>query len=165
MIRVKMQARNAIIAANRDMLQKRKDAYVLKATRDGVVSQILEQPGNVINAGLPIMTLVTERPDHVIGFLPEVHLAELEAGDKVRVWRQTGGPGRGVAAVVESISPDVQGLPTRINPIRGQILRGRRVMVRFAEAHDFVPGETVEIREVKAGWGATFVDVWSRLFR
>ena len=157
-IRAKMTARNATIEASRKMLQRRKDNFLLRATRDGVVSTILEQPGNVINAGQPILTLIAERPEHIVGFLPEVHVTDLTVGEKAYVWRMNQ-MGPHVPAVVISVSPDVQALPARISPIQGQPLRGRRVMLKLQGEHDFIPGETVEIHEAGAG----FSGLWDRL--
>ena len=162
-IEQKMAARNETLRATVEMIERRRENYTLRANRDGVVSAILEQPGNVINAGTPIMTIVAEHPEHVIGFLPEVHLTELNAGERVLVWRQSG-RSRRVPGVIESISPDVQALPGRVSPIRGQTLRGRRVIVKLEGEHDFIPGETVEIRELRTGWGAV-LESWARLFR
>jgi len=146
-----MEARNASIEATRKMLLRRKEHFTLRATRDGVVSTILEQPGNVINAGQPILTLIAEHPQHVIGFLPEVHVTDLTVGERAYVWRGNR-VGRRVAAVVVSVSPDVQALPGRVSPIQGQALRGRRVLLKLEGPHDFIPGETVEIHEAGAGF-------------
>jgi len=157
-IKSKMAARNATIEANQNLFQRRKDAYTLRATRSGTVSRLLVQPGNVVNSGLPILTLVTEHPDYIVGFLPEVHVTDLRPGEKVLAWRQNG-KGSAVYAAVESVSPDVMQLPGRVSPIANEAIRGRRVMLRIEGPHDFIPGETVEIHEAHTGWLA----FWDRL--
>ena len=110
------------------------------------------------------MHVVDEHPTRVIGFLPEVRPVNLTVGERVLVWRQNepavwsfGSRRLAVTAVVDSISPDIEALPTRINPLQvqvqgGQPLRGRRIILRLEGQHDFSPGETMEIHEIHAGW-------------
>jgi len=150
-IRQKMATRTAILKANRARLALKRNTYVLRATRDGVVSRIFHEAGDVIAAGEPILRLVGQRSSRVVGFLPEIHLTDLSVGQKTSVWRGTGRREK-VTAVVTSIAPEVQSLPGRISPIPGQPLRGRRVILTITDPHDFVPGETVQVRTEGTSW-------------
>lgn len=159
-IRAKMKARNAVFLSTIEMLQTRASTYTLRAAHDGVVSQILLIPGNVVNAGTPILTLVAEHPKYVIGFLPEVHLGDLPVGQKALVWRSTDRAAK-TPALVTSIAPDVRALPARISPVGNQPIRGRRVVLELRAEHNFIPGETVEINSVPP----SLKEIITRLFQ
>ena len=146
------RARQDILAAARRAREVQRAAYELKAGTDGEVSEVLHRPGEVVPAGDPVLRIVQSRSDRIVGFLPEELLAAVDVGETVLVWREHGSPGPEYRAVVESISPDIQGLPRRISPIRGQSLRGRRVMIRLQEEHDLVPGESVQVQIGHSLW-------------
>ncbi len=162
----KTQSAAAIIEATRETYIRRRNNGALRANLDGTVARILIWPGNIVAAGTPIMNIVDDKPRNVIGFLPEVRPVNLKAGQEVLVWRQNepslllpGGQKSAVTAVVSSISPNVEALPVRINPLQvqvqgGQPIRGRRILFKLQGAHDFSPGKTVEIGQIHAGWRA-----------
>lgn len=146
-IREKARAVLVIAEAKRRQLDLRRTNYVLRAARAGIVSQVLHNPGDVVPAAEPVLRVIPA-PDHVAGFLPEIQLSELQVGQCVCIRRRSG-LGLPVAAVVESIGPEVQTLPGRVAPIRGQPLRGRRVLLKLPDGHPFLPGETVTISNAK----------------
>lgn len=163
----KTESSVAIVEAARDLVLKRKDAYTLRAARDGVVARVYIHPGNVVAAGVPIVSIVAEQPSHVIGFLPESRPIDLRVGDPVQVWRLNN-PATPVPSVVSSLSPAFEALPLRVNALQvqvqgGQPLRGRRIVLDLPEAHDFIPGESVEIRQPRRGLLA-FLDDVERFF-
>lgn len=153
----------AIVAAEREMCVRRRQEYTLKANRTGIVARVFISVGNVVPAGTPILSIVEGKPRHVIGFLPEFRPGSFAVGQSVMLWRQNENQGGVVAqraaymAIVEAVSPAVEALPVRISPMQvqvqgGQPLRGRRVIFRLPDEHDFSPGETVEIHEIHEGW-------------
>jgi multidrug resistance efflux pump len=149
------QANAAVIGATLEHLEARKRSHALRAMRDGVVSQILFWPGTVVNSGTAIIQIVAEHPQRVIGFLPEVHSQDFPMGQRTLVWRMTGRwPNRGgkVPAEVVSISPDVEALPPGVSPYPTQPVRGRRLVLQLLGAHDFIPGEAVEISQPPMPW-------------
>jgi multidrug resistance efflux pump len=146
----KVKAREAIAASKRDLVGLRRENYELRAARDGVVSLVLHNPGDVVSAGDPVVRVIAGS-EQVVGFLPEIQLAGLTIGEKVSINRSTG-RGSSVGGVVAAIGPEVQTLPGRISPIRGQPLRGRRVMVKLEVGHNFISGETVTICDTEPSW-------------
>lgn len=148
-------ARYEIQARLREINARRRDDYTLRASRDGVVSRVEYMPGDVVQSGATVVRIVAGNPDNVTGFLPEVYLSRVSEGRSAWVWRQ-GNPMRKTAAVVESVEPEVRALPGRISPVRGQSLRGRRVVFSLLESHDFLPGETVRV-----GFGQA--SLWHRI--
>lgn len=154
-IKAMRAATDEIIRTTREQRQILRGSYVLRAVRDGVVSQIFHQPGDVVTAGDPIIRLVGERPERIIGFLPEIHLGDMKVGDPVWIWRQNGESGH-IEAVIESIAPEIETLPGRVSPIRGDPLRGRRLVLSFPAGQDLLPGETVRLQLPALGWAGWF---------
>jgi multidrug resistance efflux pump len=144
------KARREVFDQSRQRRQIQRGLYELHATRDGVVAQISSVPGDVVNSGVEIMRIVSVQSSRIIGFLPELHVSELKVGQEAFAWRQKG-QGIKVPCVVVSIAPDVRALPGRVSPIRGQPLRGRRVVFKIVGEHDFIPGETVTASAKSAG--------------
>jgi multidrug resistance efflux pump len=151
----KMEARGAIFELTRRMGELQLSTCSLKATRDGIVSRIFHEEGDVVPAGEPILRLVAPTSMRIIGFLPEQYVGDLQVGRR-GVARPHSGNGANVPVVIESISPEVSALPGRVSPIRGQSIRGRRVVFSILdENHGLVPGQTVRIHDAEAeGIGA-----------
>lgn len=144
-IQQKKEARTGIFNAGKVQQELRKSLYTLRATREGVVSRIYAEPGNVIKAGDVLVRIVLSKPTQVEGFLPENFLAEIAIGQEFQVVRAVG-RSPVFTARVASIAPEVMSLPGRISPINAQSLRGRRVLLDLDGETDLVPGETVKIR-------------------
>ncbi len=143
------QWQETIFAKSQERRQRQLDTYTLKAAISGVVSRINHAPGEVVPSGEPVLRIVQRTSDTIVGFLPEDYIHDVGVGDSVLVWRSNGGS-RKRTATVESISPDVQGLPGRINPMRP--VRGRRVIMRMADSRGMIPGETVQVNLRESGW-------------
>ena len=85
-------------------------------------------------------------PIRVVGFLPESDLSAVAIGTPAKIYptvslRETGV----ISGRVAQISPAVYSLPERASPIRGQVVRGRRVVLELDEEANLIPGETVSI--------------------
>jgi HlyD family secretion protein len=143
----KAEARGKILTANRQELLLQKQNYVLRATSGGVVSRIYHTPGEVIQAGEAILRLVGAESNRIIGFLPEGPVDELTVGLSVNILCQSRRSAP-LTATVESIAPEVQALPGRMSPSRGQVVRGRRVLLRLDNGRMLTPGETVMISKI-----------------
>jgi len=143
-VKEEVEAREAILNSSLERRRLQRESYTLRANSDGIVSRIYDEPGSVVRGGDPLILLISERSNLVVGFLPEVYLTELQEGQKVYVQRQNK-KGNKVNAVVKAISPEIRALPGRISPIRNQPMRGRRVMVALEQDDIFIPGETVRI--------------------
>ncbi|MGJ8640862.1 MAG: HlyD family secretion protein [Opitutaceae bacterium] len=129
-----------------NLLKIRRDGYTLRANQNGVVANIERQPGDVVEPGGAIVSLLIEAPSRIVGFLPESNLSAIAVGTPANIYptvslNQTGV----VPARVVQISPAVYSLPERVSPIRGQVVRGRRVTFELLENVSLVPGETVSI--------------------
>ena len=128
------------------LLNMRRDGYTLRAQQEGIVAQVDRQPGDVVDSGGSIASLLIQGPIRVEGFLPENDVSAVAIGTPANIYptvslRETGV----IDAHVIQISPAVYSLPERASPIRGQIVRGRRVVLELNEEANLIPGETVSI--------------------
>jgi HlyD family secretion protein len=128
-----------------NLLKQRRESYILRANRDGVISEVFHRPGDVVAAGVPIATVIEEQAALVIGFLPEVMAREAHVGMDAYLTHATI-QGRAVKARVVALAPDILGLPSRINPVPSRSYRGRRIVLQPVEPNDFFPGESVNIQ-------------------
>ncbi|MDF1859072.1 MAG: biotin/lipoyl-binding protein [Verrucomicrobiales bacterium] len=128
------------------LLNIRRDGYTLRAKQEGVVAEIDGQPGDVVEPGGTIASLLIQGPIRVVGFLPESDLSAVAIGTPANIYptvslRETGV----ISGRVAQVSPAVYSLPERASPIRGQVVRGRRVVLDLDEVVNLIPGETVSI--------------------
>lgn len=150
---------NAIAAQDRflagrellEALKARKAAYVLKASNDGTVSRVARRPGDMVTAASPVVTIVVNGSQHVIAFVPEALARTVGAGTKTWVARPLQSK-VGFDATVKAMGPEVMSLPTRLSPIPGQTVRGRRAIITIDQANDFMPGEAAHIFLGKPWW-------------
>lgn len=133
------------------LLKQRRNLYVLRAQQDGIISRIEKEPGEVVQAGEPILSLVVEGSQFVIGFLPEWDAYNVEVGRKV-VLRSPVGRRREVPATVTALGPEILALPGRISPVPGQTMRGRRIILEPEDPDAFLPGESVSIHMAEPWW-------------
>lgn len=128
------------------LLNLRREAYTLRAQQDGVVSQINREPGEVVEPGGSVASLLIKGPIRVVGFLPESDLSAVAVGTPANIYPTVSLQETGVIpARVLQISPAVYSLPERASPIRGQIVRGREVVLELEREANLIPGETVSI--------------------
>jgi multidrug resistance efflux pump len=148
-----------VFAKSQERRKRQLDTYILKSASSGIVSRINHVPGEVVPAGEPILRIVRKNSDTIVGFLPESDIHEVDIGDSVVVWRSNASSCKTIA-IVESISPDIQGLPGRVNPM--QPMRGRRVIMRMQGSHGMIPGETVQVSLNRTGWPDTIISFLRR---
>lgn len=151
--------RKQLLAAGQTMRRLQKEGYVLRSGSDGVVTEVLHVPGVIVPAGDPVVRVVHEITDRVSGFLPETHLHGVKVGDRMIIFPRGERKILSFRATVESVSPEVASLPTRLSPINSQPVRGRRVILKLEGDTDLLPGETVEIRSEENMWAR-----WRRLW-
>jgi membrane fusion protein, multidrug efflux system len=113
----------------------------LLATSAGVVTAVLAEAGQVVNAGQPVFRVATEGAHEVLINVPEGRLdAFRRATDlKVRLWAQ---PGRLYEARVREITPQAE-RATRTHPARVSILNGDE-SVRLGMTAAVLMGERLE---------------------
>ena len=143
--RLQDDLQGAVSREQQRLLQMRIDGYSLRAPRDGTISRVFKQPGEVVAAGEPILHLVAGGNGRIIGFLPERQARDVSVGDEGYV-ESARSASRRIHATVTVVGPDIVTHPGRVSLIRGQPIRGRRLVLTPDEGHGLLPGETVSIR-------------------
>lgn len=117
---------------------------VLKAPVDGTVGTILMRIGDVVGAGMPVLTVVTTRPGHVVAYVPERVVAKFLQGSAVEL-RKTGLIVTPVIGQVVELGPLVEEVPIRSRPSPAVPAWGRRVVVKLDKPIDLLPGEAFRV--------------------
>jgi len=136
------------------LLQMRRDGYFLRAQRDGTISRVFKQPGEVVAAGEVVLRLVAGGNGRIVSFLPEGQARNVSVGDQGYV-ESVRSASRRIRATVTVVGPDIVTHPGRVSLIRGQPVRGRRLILTPEEDHGLIPGETVSIR-LQRSWFDSF---------
>jgi len=134
-----------------DILKMRRENYFLRARQDGVVSRIGKEPGEVVQAGEAVLSLVVTGGQRIIAFVPEAHAHSASIGSDVVISRSNGQP-RKVRGTVLAMGPEIQTLPSGLGSAPGRAVRGRRIVLRPHEHDVFLPGESVSIRQPGSFW-------------
>ena len=133
-------------AATTCRIAAEKDPAVLCASRSGIVSRVLRQPGDVVVAGEPVVRVASASSLYITGLLSQRQSEGLTVGDKLRVTRAAAGRPAKLTAQIETIEPEVMDLLDPFNPVPRFPLRGRRVRLRVLDENNaLVPGETVTL--------------------
>lgn len=99
----KALARLKEVEADRNDLQ-------IVAPFDGTVATRTAEPGEVITAGTPVVTLVNLSTVYLRGFIPEGEIGRVRAGQSGRVYLDSA-PGKAIEAVVIRIDPEASFTP------------------------------------------------------
>ncbi len=117
---------------------------VLRAPVDGQVSAILQQPGDVLRAGMPVVMLSAPRPGYVVGYVPERQSRRVSVGLRVRL-RRFGVISGGLAGQIVELGPGLEPAPPRISAKLSLPLYVRRIVIRVDDAAPLLPGEAFHI--------------------
>lgn len=100
---LKARARLAEVEADRNDLQ-------IVAPFEGTVATRTAEPGEVITAGTPVITLVNLSTVYLRGFIPEGEIGRVRAGQSGRVYLDSA-PNQAIEAVVTRIDPEASFTP------------------------------------------------------
>lgn len=141
--------------ADRDLARLNLERSDVKASVNGVITNLSLRPGDYVNAGQAEVALVDTDSLRVEGYFEETKLARIKVGDPVLI-RLMGQPAA-LAGHVESIAAGIEdrertvgnGLLANINPTFNWVRLAQRVPVRIA--FDHVPDDA----QLVAGLTAT----------
>ena len=114
-----IQAETGVIAAEAEVQKARARLKEAEADRndlqivapfDGTVATRTAEPGEVITAGTPVVTLVDLSTVYLRGFIPEGDIGRVRAGQTGRVYLDSA-PGKPIEAVVTRIDPEASFTP------------------------------------------------------
>lgn len=113
----------------------------LEATTSGKVAEVLHQPGDIVDAGDPVIRISNISTRKVVAFMPESNRMNLPVGARCRVITD---PGNSVYhGEVKSITSDIRKLPVNTG-FSDELRRGRRLVIEIEDG-DLQPGETVVV--------------------
>ncbi|MDF7805895.1 HlyD family efflux transporter periplasmic adaptor subunit [Pontiellaceae bacterium B12219] len=114
----------------------------LKAQTAGVVAEVLQQPGDVVDTGDPIVRISNVSTSRIIAFMPEENLMDIAEGERCRIITSSS---RNVYdGKVITVTADIRKLPV-FTGFGDQILRGRRIVIQLDEGTTLIPGEQVVV--------------------
>ncbi len=138
-------------AANMTFLEQRREARSLRARHDGVVAEINHQAGEVVRVGIPVVRITIDQPPVILGFLHEIDLDRVHAGQAVYL-TPANSPDREIQGRVENLIPRINLVPDASSPLPNRMSRGMTMVVHPTEAFDFTPGQKIEIRLAPKGF-------------
>ena len=126
-------------------LTSRRQALILRASRDGVVSRILLRPGEVAEAGTTVVFLDDPTTSRVMAHIPEgSRRMDIKPGDIVELMRRTH-PIQVMEARVIRVGPTLVEVPIQLRRKPNIREWGRPVLIAAAELQ-LCPGETIDVR-------------------
>ncbi len=133
------------IAAHSTVLNLMGDPVVLRAPMDGIVVAISNQVGEVVMAGVPIVIIVSDSAEHIVGYMRPPFESKVQIGDRVRV-RRVGITRKTDYGTVLNVAPQVQPLDaTHASPGATQVEFGLGFLVSLPKSLDLIPGEPVDL--------------------
>lgn len=116
----------------------------LRAPVDGTIGAILQQPGDVVSVGAPVLSVITMRPGYVVAFVPERRIAGITAGSAVKL-RRIGILTSALSGHVAELAPMVEEVPARVRPSPTVPTWARRVVIKLDEPAQLLPGEAFRV--------------------
>ncbi len=124
----------------------RREALVLKAPFDGIVSQIQARAGETVLAGAPILTIAEAAPTEIIAYANEAQAGQIRENMQVELVKNTPPAQIAKSAQIMHVGPTIEPIPLRLlrNPNIPQW--GRPFLVKIPPGFELTPGELVGIR-------------------
>jgi len=104
----------------------------------------LHRSGDVVGAGMPVITLVTSRPGHIVTYVPERQIRSYPPGAAVSL-RKIGVAVAALRAHVVELAPMVEEVPIRARPTPSVPMWGRRIVVKLADLVPLLPGDAFRV--------------------
>jgi HlyD family secretion protein len=139
------QAQSDIAAARAEMesalarlgeAQANRQDLRIVAPIDGTVATRSAEPGEVVAAGTPVLTLVNLSTVYLRGFVPEGDIGRVRAGQRAQVFLDSA-PGQPIEAVVSRIDPEASFTPenTYFRDDRVKQVVGVKIVLRGATGY------------------------------
>ncbi len=140
-LREAVNAQNAAVEA----LAASGGQLLLKSPIAGQVTQILARAGEAVLAGLPLITVTGDAPEHVLAYVPETTASTIQVGARAEVCSRHNPREIHVARVIQA-SARIEELPLRLQRSPMFAEWGRPVMIGGIPADAFIPGEVLDVR-------------------
>ncbi|MDI3284487.1 biotin/lipoyl-binding protein [Polyangium sp. 15x6] len=128
---------------NIELLKKRREAYMLRASRPGRVAAIFKRPGEVAVAGDPVLNIVSGGA-RVVACVPERVALGLREGDDAKLWIR-GQASAPLLGKTVTLGPVVAELPIRCWTAPNRPTWGREVTVELEGAVNVLAGQAFDV--------------------
>ncbi len=137
---------DAAISAKEEQIRRTEGTTILKSPMDGVVSVVLRRPGENIVAGEPILTISSERPEKIIGFVRQPIAVLPKIGDRIEVRTRSAHLQRAFATVLK-VGPRLElfSQPLRVRGFDSSQERGLPILINLPDGLKVHPGEIVDL--------------------
>jgi multidrug resistance efflux pump len=128
--------------------------FPLVAPISGMISEILREDGETIVAGEPVLTIRSERPDYVVGYIP--HPLRIEPREAMPVViRSQGNRQRQYQGRIITVGAQLEDMTEAQNLVTTLIRRALPIQIEVEEGFSLRPGEIVNVT-ITAPRGAAF---------
>jgi HlyD family secretion protein len=160
------QAQSAVTSAQAEAMRARAQLDEAKANRDelnilapfdGIVATRTAEPGEVVAAGAPLLTLLNPRQVYLRGFIPEGEIGRVRTGQTARVYLDSN-PQQPLEATVSRIDPQASFTPENTYFRDDRVKQVVGVKLQLTKPEGFAkPGMPADGEVLVAGkeWGAT----------
>jgi len=136
----------AAISAKEEQIRRTMGSDTLHSPLDGIVTAVFRRPGENIVAGEPLLTVSSDRPDRIIGFVRQPLAIVPQVGDRVDVRTRSGQAQRAVASVLK-VGPRLElfSQPLRVRGFDSSQERGLPILVNLPPELKVRSGEIVDL--------------------
>lgn len=117
---------------------------VLKAPSRGKVAAISRRPGEFVDMGQSVISIIHPQSTEVVAYLPEERILDIEKGATVKM-RRKADTGNFFLSTVAFIGCCVEQLPARLAPGSMVPSWGLAVHIHIPDALEVKPGEAIEV--------------------
>jgi len=138
--------RHAIAAqeARVKALNLQREALSIRSPINGIITAVRYQPGQAVQAGVPVVKVTSTAPGDVISYLREGHEYRPRKGEKALV-RSRSGPRPILTGIVQEVGPEYERIPTHQLRDPNRPEWGVPVRISLADNSSLLPGELVDV--------------------
>lgn len=137
---------DAAISAKEEQIRRTMGSDTLHSPMDGVVTAVLRRPGENIVAGEPLLTISSDHPDRIIGFVRQPLAFVPKVGDRVEI-RTRSGELQTAATTILKVGPRLElfSQPLRVRGFDSSQERGLPILINLPPNLKVHSGEIVDL--------------------
>lgn len=132
-----------VIRRRIQLLETRRSFYLLKAPVTALVSTLQRRPGEVVQSGETILTLVPQQLTQAVACVGEREALQVKVGDLATLWER--GSARVLKAKAVALGPLVEELPLRCRRSHAVPVWGRMVTLSLGASTSLLAGTAFDV--------------------